>query len=146
VHSIFSTVSPIVDINSNIGGIAVALGGAIRNMSVTQNGTAGAGNDTLTGISINAYNINVSADRVSVSLPDYVSGSVLHGAVGLNSDADNTTISNYTCRGTTNPSVGGSRYANLNFGGANGTYYNIHVDSVKGGTEVAGRVFTASFV
>ena len=141
-NSIFTADAPIIDINSNINPEATTGGGTLRNIAITQNGTLPPNNDTLIGISINPKNVNINVIDATVTLPDYVSGSTKHGAIGLNADADNLSVTLFTCHGTTNPPAGSpGGYGNLNLYRTNNTYRCIDVDSVNGGTELPCRSF-----
>lgn len=131
-NSIFVTGTPLVNINANIAfgeDWRTDEGGTIRNATVTLNGIAATTSGN-TGIIINDKNPNVLVDNVVCNMPNYVADPEF-GAVGLNSVGANTRVQHFTCRGTTKSPT----YKNLMLGGANGTYCDVRVDSIVGGTE-----------
>ena len=84
---------PIVNINTNIGVTSqTGMGGTIRNSTIIQSGYLTPNNDSLQGIVVNDNNPNVRVEGVAYSAPDFKSGSVSAGPLGLNSTGPSTTV------------------------------------------------------
>ena len=84
---------PIVNINTNIGVTPqTGMGGTIRNSTIIQSGYVTPNNDSLKGVVVNDNNPNVRVEGLAYYAPDFKSGSVSNGALGLNSTGPSTTV------------------------------------------------------
>jgi hypothetical protein len=99
----FSPSKPIIDINVNISGQDVSLGGRIVNATMLQTDYVNAENDTLRGIVVGAGNPNITISGGIYTAPDYAAPSALFGAWGIETRSPGGHTENFTVVGAAKP-------------------------------------------
>ena len=95
---------PVVNINTNIGVTPqTGMGGTIRNMTIIQSGYLNANNDNLKGVNVNDRNPNIRVEGLAYYAPDFKSGSVSEGPLGMNSVGPSTTVNGVQVLGKPQP-------------------------------------------
>jgi hypothetical protein len=95
---------PVLNINTNIGVTPqTEMGGTIRNMTIIQSGYLNANNDSLKGVNVNDKNPNIRVEGLAFYAPDFKSGSVSNGPLGMNSTGPSTTVNGVRVIGKPQP-------------------------------------------
>jgi hypothetical protein len=127
----FSANNPVVNINSNISQNHpyLALGGTISDPNIIQEGPINAIGDSLNMIVVNANNPHITVMGGYTQAPDYIPGSALQGAVGVNATGLDMIVDGLRVVGKARYEITGSGYRNINI--QNGVARNCIADSIS---------------